>query len=158
MASKKQELTRLTGKHRKYVRKRAAGESIKDSSGYAGFSHQYGRELACQPIIKTAIVKAMDDAGINDSYLAKKVKQGLNAKTVPKSKGGKRYDDQFVRKQWADITFKLRGDYAPEKSESTHSEIVLIINDRRIKGLRDSGAISEDEAEILEAEIIKEEK
>ena len=153
----KQELSRLTGQHRKFVRKRAAGESIKDSADYSGFSNQYGRELANMPIVKTAIVKAMDKAGINDHLLARKVKQGLNAKTAPRTEGGKRYDDQFVRKQWADIVFKLRGDYAPEKSESTHSEIILVINEKRIKGLRDSGAISEDEAEVLEAEVIKEE-
>jgi len=107
-----------------------------------------------QPAVQSILVAEMEKQGLTDSILVRKLRDGLNAQTVPRREGGQRYDDQFVRKQFLDIIFKVRGDYAPERTESTEKKIVLIMNGRMIDALKDSGKLTEAEGEILEGEII----
>ena len=139
-----------------------SGKGINQSGIAAGFGDQTGYALMKNPAIRSALATKMEQVGITDIFMAKKVKQGLNAKTVPRRDGGKRYDDQFVRKQWADIVFKLRGDYAPEKLETEHKIIQLVIDGNMLKALQDSKVITDKDLlelnhePILDAEVIEE--
>lgn len=148
--------TGLMPKHKKFISNLMQGRGIQKSAELAGFDGSTGYDLMKNPAIKTALVAKMEKAGITEDMLAKKLKQGLSAKTVPRRDGGKRYDDQFVRKQFLDIIFKLRGDYAPEKIESTQQSIKIIIDAPMINALKDSRALSAEEIDYIECEAIKE--
>jgi len=155
----------LGPKHYAFIGNVLAGKSIKDSSLAAGFGHQRGYGLMKNPAIRNELQRQMETAGITDQYLAKKIRDGLNAKTVPRRDGGKRYDDQFTRKQWADLAIKVKGGYAPEKIESEVKVIQLVIDGNMINALKDSKALSKEELaelqhtpfiqgeEIIDAEI-----
>lgn len=148
--------TGLAPKHRSFIHHLMKGETINRAGKLAGFGQKTGYDLMRNPAIRSELVKRMNDVGITDNLLARKLKQGLNAKTVPHRDGGVRYDDQFVRKQWADIIFKLRGDYAPEKIESEHKSIQIIIDGNMLKALQDSRAITPAELQALDSEPILE--
>jgi hypothetical protein len=136
--------------HRKFIKHLLNGQNISNSSQLAGFGRQTGYGLMKNPAIKNELARQMEKAGITDQYLAKKIKQGLNAKTAPQKDGGTRYDDQFVRKQWADLAIKVKGGYAPEKIETEHKIIQLVIDGNMLQALKDSKAISRDELKELE--------
>jgi hypothetical protein len=96
----------------------------------------------------------MEKAGINDTLIAKKLRDGLDAMAPPRKDGGKQYEDQFVRKQFLDVIFKVRGDYAPERTENIEKNIVIVMDGRMIEALRDSKALPIEEADVLDAEIV----
>lgn len=155
MTSIKQDLTELNPRHRKFVKGLLEGKSPSAAGLSAGYTDPgYGLALARQPLIKSLLVAEMEKQGITDGLLARKLKDGLNAQTVPRKEGGQRYDDQFVRKQFLDIVFKVRGDYAPERSEAIEKKIVLIVDGRLRNALLDTGKITEDESKIIDGEII----
>lgn len=109
------------------------------------------------PTIQGLLHTAMHQAGIDDLLIARKLREGLDAKAPPRKDGGRQYPDQFVRKQFLDVIFKLRGDYAPEKSEHTNKTINLTLDMGMIKALKDTKFITDAEVDILEAEIVREE-
>jgi len=149
------ELQKITPKHRKFVKGLIGGQTSSAAARNAGFKDsRYGSYLMAQPAIQSLLLQQMEKAGISDDVLAKKLKDGLSARTPPKAGVPGRYEDHFVRKQFLDLIFKLRGDYAPEKIESTEKRIVIVFDTRSIAGLKDSGAISDEEANILDAEIV----
>jgi hypothetical protein len=100
--------------------------------------------------------KRLEEAGLNEEKIASKISDGLEATAPPRKDGGTLYPDQFVRKQFLDLLLRIRGDYAPEVSEHVEKVIHVTIDRDMVKSLRDSGFIAEDEGEILEAEIVKE--
>lgn len=142
--------TGLAPKHYQFIGGLLSGKSIKDASLNAGFGQASGYDLMKNPAIRNELQRQMEVAGIDDKYLALKIKQGLNARTVPQKDGGKRYDDQFVRKQWADLAIKVKGGYAPEKIESEVKVIQLVIDGNMIQALKDSRAVSNEELASLE--------
>jgi len=161
--------TGLMPAHRTFIKHLLSGKPINRAGTLAGFGHQTGYDLMKNPAIQNELARQMEKAGITDQYLAKKVKQGLNARTVPQKDGGTRYDDQFVRRQWADLAIKVKGGYAPEKIESEHKVIQIVIDSNMLGALKDARAISDvelvdiqalehtpiepNEEEILDAEI-----
>ena len=108
--------------------------------------------------VRSYMFREMEKVGITDPYIAMKMKEGMAAMTKPVKEGGEMYDDYFVRKQYIDMYFRLKGMYAPEKSEHTEKVIVLNMTPQMVQGLVDSEAITADDALILEAEIIEEEE
>ena len=140
----------LRPKHRAFIRNLMSGQGIGEAGREAGFGRKTGYDLMKNPAVRSELAKQLETAGVTDSYLAKKVKQGLNAKTVPHKENGKRYDDQFVRKQWADIAIKIKGGYAPEKLETEHKIINVVIDSNMLKALKDSKALSDKEVKYLE--------
>ena len=143
--------TGLMPAHRTFIKHLLSGKPINRAGTLAGFGHQTGYDLMKNPAIQNELARQMEKAGITDQYLAKKVKQGLNARTVPQKDGGTRYDDQFVRRQWADLAIKVKGGYAPEKIESEHKVIQIVIDSNMLGALKDARAISDVELVDIQA-------
>jgi len=151
------DLEKVLPRHRKFVKGLIDGKSNTSAAVSAGFtSPSYGNYLAKQPVIKSLLAAEMEKQGLTEPMLVKRLKDGLDAETVPKKDGGERYDDQFVRKQFLDIIFKLRGDYAAIKTESAEKHIVIILDNRMIDSLRATDKLSKEDAETIEGEIIDE--
>ena len=146
----------LTLRQRKFIKGIVSGNSPTEAMKNAGYSPKgKASDIMGRPAVAQFLQKHMERVGITDELLAQKLRDGLNAKTTPKSEGGQRYDDQFVRKQFLDIIFKLRGDYAPERSENITKTINITIDRGFIEALKDSRAISGEQADVLEAEIVR---
>ena len=144
-------------RQRKFVSELIRGASQSSAAVSAGYSADYGKALMNNPAVQGLLHTAMQQAGIDDLLIARKLREGLDAKAPPRKDGGKQYPDQFVRKQFLDVIFKLRGDYAPEKSEHINKTINLTLDMGMIKALKDTKFITAEEVDILEAEIVKEE-
>jgi len=108
--------------------------------------------------VRNYMFAKMEAVGITDDFIALKMKEGMDALTKPVKEGGERYEDYFVRKQYVDMYIRMKGLYAPEKSEHTEKVIVLNMTSQMIKGLVDTEAITQEDAMVLEAEIIEEEE
>ena len=128
------------------------GLNAGDSAIKAGFANRaYGYKLKNQEDIKQALTEMMERSGINEELIAKKLKEGLDAMTVPRRDGGRQYEDHFIRKQFLDMVFKVRGDYAPERMESIQKTIQITLDGDLIRALRDSNVLDAQEIEYLEA-------
>jgi hypothetical protein len=129
-------------------------------AGYSNASH--GSSLMKTEAVQTAIQQEMFNQGITDTLLSKKMKDGLGANYPAKfsAKTGQLLQEEapdfYTRKQYIDMILKIRGDYAPEKHQIEKKEIVIILNAEVVKGLKDAKAITDVEAEVLEAELVQE--
>jgi len=144
-------------KQRRFVSELLKGKNQTQAAVSAGYRADYASDLMKMPQVKGLLDKAMRDAGIDDLLIARKLREGLDAKTPPKKEGGKQYADQFVRKQFLDVIFKLRGDYAPERTENVQKSISITIDRGFLEALKDTKFLSAHEAEVLEAEIVRDE-
>ena len=158
---KNKKLKRITPRKKKFADKLLAGENQTQAAKAVGASDasaaQMGHRWANQDLsVRDYLGKEMEKIGITDPYVAKKMKEGMEAETKPLKEDGQRYEDYFVRKQYIDMYFRYHGKYAPEKSEHTKKVIVFQMTPQFIEGLLDTEKITEAEAEVLEAEIIKE--
>lgn len=142
-------------KQRNFVAGLLKGKTKAEAAVDAGYSADYGSELAKTATVQNILAEAMQKAGITDNLIARKLREGLDAKTPPRKEGGSQYPDQFVRKQFLDVIFKLRGDYAPEKSETVHKTISITIDKGMIEAWKDTGFIDAEEVKLLEAEIVQ---
>lgn len=148
--------TNFTARERKFVRKVVELDEVGKAAIAAGFANrQYGSKLIKKPHIREAILQAMEKRGIDDSYIAQKIKEGLEA-TYPKkfsSNGSLMQDnepDYFTRGQYLDKVLRVAGAYSPEQHEvHKETQIVITFTPDLVKGLID--------AEVIDAEIIKEE-
>jgi phage terminase small subunit len=156
MPDKDHPIAKLAPRHRRFIKNQMKGFNQEQSAVKAGYAPSYGAQLMNQPIIRNELAAQMAKAGITDTLLAKKLRDGLNAKTPPKREGGTQYEDQFVRKQFLDVIFKLRGDYSPERKEVTEKRITIMMDAAMVKSLKDSRVLSEEECTILDAEVINE--
>ncbi len=151
----------LTGQERKYIKHRLKGEKVGNAALRAGFSHPgYGSFLESQEKIQTPIKLALEKAGATDILAAKKIKEGMNAKTPEiLYKGGevkqKASPDHFNRRGYLDIYMKATGNYAPEKLEVQKKVVHINVNINMAKGLLDSGKITKEEFKELEHEPIR---
>lgn len=151
---KRTEHVRLrTAREKKFVKNIVQTGEIGRSAVLAGYSDpSYGTRLLQTDRVKRAILVALDQAGIEDSYLARKLKEGCEA-TYPLKRASNgeiiqdRDPDYFTQAIYLDKILKVRGDYAPEKHEVTEKKIVVMITPDLIKGLVDAEAITEIEAE-----------
>ena len=141
--------TGLMPAHKNFIRHLLSGKPISQSSRLAGFGNQTGYGLMKNPAIQNELARQMEEAGISDKYLARKIKQGLNARTIPQRENGTRYDDQFVRRQFVDMAIKVKGGYAPEKLETEHKVIQIVIDSNMIGALKDAKAISDSDLEDI---------
>lgn len=145
-----------TVRQRKFVNGVIAGKTYSTAAIDAGFKQsEYGSVLMKNEVVQKLLVQKMEQAGITDELLARKIMDGLEAKTLPRGKDGARYDDQPVRKQFLDIVFKIRGDYAPEKIESTEKKLTIIIDSNMVTALKDSKVLTSEEIKYLEHEPIR---
>lgn len=150
-------MDKLTKRNRKFVEAVARTGEIGKSAISSGYHRTYGSQLMGMPKIQTALQKALEEKGVDDNKLALKLKQGLNAKTAPKKEGGKQYPDHYIRHKFLETAIKIKGGFAPEKHEIEHKQIILNITAETIKGLKDAKAITEEEAEVIEGELLEDE-
>ena len=145
-------------KQKKYAKKYVeTGGNVAKATDLAGYAPGHGYHLMKQPKIQTEIQKALVDAGLTDNTAAERIEEGQKAMYVKKDKG-KEYPDWHARHKYLDMQIKIGGGYAPEKHEIKQERLVVILSPELRKGLIDAEAITEDEMEVIEAEVIKEEK
>ena len=101
---------KLTVKQKKFVKKFVESGKVSVAAANAGYgSPGYGSYLKAQPNIQNAIERAMVKAGISDTEIGKKIKEGLSATTPPLyGKDGEtqikpEHPDFHVRKEYVDI-------------------------------------------------------
>jgi len=144
-------------KQKKFVKKLVeTGGNIAQATDLAGYAPGHGYHLMKQPKIQTELQLALEGAGLTDDTLATKIKDGQNA-TYVKKDGGKPYKDYHAIHKYCDMQIKIGGGYAPEKHEIQQKKLVVILSPELRKGLIDAEAMTEDEMEVIEAEVIKEE-
>jgi hypothetical protein len=144
---------KITTKRRKFVTGMAKGLNAGDAALTAGFRNKaYGYYLKQQDSIKSLLMKAMEKAGVTEDLIAEKMKEGMNALTVPKHpQDNRRFEDHFIRKQFLEMAIKIRGDFAPEKVESIKKEIKLVIDSHLIEALKDSKVIDAIDVDCIDA-------
>lgn len=147
-------------KHKKFVKGLLEGKNQTEAALSAGYSpgsaESMGHRLMKRDNIRADLLTALEKVGITDMKAAIKMQEGLEAMTPARTKGGDRYEDFFVRKQYLDMYFRLVGAYAPEKVESVEKHIVINIDSEFLKGLKDAKVLSDDEMEVIEGEILQE--
>lgn len=114
-----------------------------------------GHRLMKTDDVRQYMMQKFEDIGITNDEIAFRMKDGLDAMTPPKKEGGTRYEDFFTRRLYLDMYFRLRGLYAPEKTEHIEKRIVINMTPELIKGLKDSGAIDQEEVDYIEGEVIE---
>ncbi len=147
------ENTRLLPKMKKFARRVAKTGEIMKSANDVGYKGNYGSQLMKNEKIQTAIQVEMDKQGTTTEKIAQKIDEGMDAYRVIRD-GGREYPDFHVRKEYIDMAVKIRGDYAPEKHEIRQEKLTLIITPEVLKGLKDSEAITDAEADVITAEVI----
>ena len=153
----KQLSTKTTSrKQKKFIRKVVETGNYRKSAELAGYDSGYGSYLMRQPKIQTELQLALEKAGLTDETIAKKIKEGQKA-TYVKKDGGKAYPDFHARHKYLDTQIKIGGGYAPEKHEIQQKKLVVILSPELRKGLIDAEAMTEEEMEVIEAEVVREE-
>ena len=149
----------LTRGNIKFIEAKLEGKNQTDAARLAGYSfpRQSGYDLMEQPKIQSALLTRMEDAGIDDNFIAKGLKEGCKALAPPRKDGGEQYADYFTRKQYLDIILRVRGDFAPETHQHISKNITVVIDHNMLKALKDAGGLDEKEAEVIEHEPIREE-
>ena len=145
-------------KQKKFVKKVIeTGHNIRKATDLAGYEPGYGYHLMKQPKIQNEIQLALERAGLTNDSLADGIKEGQEATYVKKDKG-KAYPDYHARHKYYDMQVKIEGGYAPEKHEIKQEKLVVVLSPELRKGLLDAEAMTEDEMEVVEADVIEEER
>ena len=153
--TKLKEDTPLKPKMKKYVRRLAQTGEIIKSANDIGYKGNYGSQLMKNPKIQTALQEELDSLGVDKELVVRKLKAGLNAYRVIRD-GGKKYKDFHAIHKYLDMYMKLEGHYAPEKHEIRQEKLIIVLSPELRKGLIDAEAITEDEAQVIEAEVLDE--
>jgi hypothetical protein len=99
----------------------------------------------------------MAKAGIDDTYLSSKIREGLEA-TYPtkRSKDGNvlqaEAPDFFTRGLYLDKALKVRGDYSPERHIEEKRTLTINVNMEMARGLIDCGAVTVEEIQRLDGD------
>ena len=150
----------LTDREKGYVKYRADGRPVGESSLRAGFSSpQYGTYLNAQEHIASALCKAIEDVGLTDELLAKRLKEGVDA-TFPekRSKEGvvlvaKDQADFFTRHKYIETTMKAKGSLKQEGTTTKVQQINIMVTPEAAQGFLDSGVINKKEHKDLKTYI-----
>lgn len=90
--------------------------------------------------VQSALLDAFDAIGVNDTYLAEKHKELIEAE-LPATQYSKACLNAPARSKGLDMLYKLKGEYAPDKFEGT-----LEAYEDRMKRLRDENKKSLEES------------
>ena len=149
-------ITELNLKHKRYIKNRAQGKSKALSAQTAGFvSEKYGSYLEKQPIIRDALARELERVGATDDRVANVLGEGLDA-TLVKKDGGREYVDYEVRRRYAELILKVKKDLEADGSNVSNTQINIVLSPELVKGLVDSGAVTEAEVIELQHEPIEE--
>ena len=147
----------LNLKHKRFIKKKATGASNALAAQTAGFvSEKYGSYLMKQPIIRDALARELERVGANDERVANVLGEGLEA-TLVKKDGGREYVDYEVRRRYAELILKVKKDLEADGSNISNTQINIVLSPELVKGLIDSGAVTEAEIIELQHEPIREE-
>ncbi len=146
----------LTGREKRFIKRVVATGAIGQSAVDAGFANkEYGSVLIRKDEIREAILNALAKEGVTESYIAKKLKEGLEAKHPKRysAKGTVIQDatpDYFTRGTYIDRYAKIALPNNPEKIEMTDARTVnIIISPEMAKALADAGVIDVEEVKEL---------
>jgi len=149
-------MKKLTPKNKQFVKELIkTGGNLSRSSQNVGYHKSYGSTLMKQEKMVNALQVALSNQGLTEEHAAKVLKAGLRAYHRPGMKNGKKYPDFYTRQKYLDMFIKIIGGYAPEKHKIEHEQIILHISPETVRGLKDAKVITEEEADIIEAEIIE---
>jgi len=153
----------LTDREKKYVKYRTDGCKTGESSLRAGFaSTQYGTYLNAQEHIQGALQSAIEDVGLTNELLAKRLKEGVDATKSEVRKKGKEVvitevTDFGMRHKYIETTMKAKGSLKQEGETTKLQQINIIVTPGAAQGFLDSGVISKKEHKDLK-EYIEHEK
>jgi len=152
----------LTAREKKFVKYFCESGKIGDAALRAGYNQgKYGTFLKGQERIQLAIEDKMKRIGLTDTMALRTLKQGIKAMTPPryaKALPGQEPQilipespDHMNRPRYLDIYFKVTKRYAPEGTTTQNKVTMIQINltEERVKGLLDSGAITDAEVEEI---------
>ena len=148
----------LTIRRKKFIKNYVAGLGVGQSALRAGFSHtSEGTALLREPSVLTALQEALVKAGIDDPYIAAKLRDGMEATYPAKmSKDGSVLQDKapdfFTRGLYLDKALKVRGDYSPERHIEEKRTLTINVNMEMARGLVDCGAVTIEEIQRLDGE------
>jgi hypothetical protein len=141
----------LTDKESKFVKFRAMGHTMDDSKALAGIKPRKALTLAT----KEALGEVLDGLGITTGFIAQKIKEGLNAKSLY-GKHAIEYPDYSTRHKYLDTAIRLKGLQPTEELTITHNNNII---EKFLKGnlsdLKRYGVTDED---IQEAELVEDDK
>ena len=116
----------LTTRQRKFVAGVAEGKSQQQAASEAGYRHPgvAGCRLMQRQHVREALHEALFDQGLDDTFIAQKFVELLNATDVDRK--GNTAPNWISRCRAMDMLLKIRGAYkAPEASQSLTLEQVL---------------------------------
>ena len=131
-----------------------------------GLHEKYGHQIVRQPEFLTALQIVLDEEGLDDLVVAQTIKKGLSAYYVRKD-GGKKYPDFHAIDKALTQLIKVKGGYAPEKTEHIEKRMVFNVTPDAIKALRDCEIPEkeikvlvdpEEEGDVIDAEVVEENK
>lgn len=129
-----------------------------------GLAPKYAYQIAKQPEFLTALQIVLDAEGLDDLKIAQTIKEGLSATYVRKDEG-KEYPDWHAIDKFLDKLIKIKGGYAPEKTEHIEKKMVFNVTPETIKAMRDCDIPkdeikilvgSEEDSDVIDAEIVEE--
>ena len=141
----------LTDREKGYIKYRADGRPTGESSLRAGFSStQYGSYLNAQEHIQSALKTAIEDVGLTDEFLAKRLKEGADATKLDIKKKGKEVvikevPDFGMRHKYIETSMKAKGSLKQEGETTKLQQINIIVTPDVAKGFLDSGVIDKKE-------------
>jgi len=142
----------LNTQHKKFIKNVAAGQKYSVAADRAGFHGTgYGSYLMRQPKILTALECELEKQGIDDGYLVNKIKEGLEAFYVKKD-GGQEYPDFHAIEKMIRTVLLVKKDIA-EGGDVRNTQVNIILSPELMKGLVDSGKITDIEAEEVIDEL-----
>jgi hypothetical protein len=109
---------RLTEKQARFVRAKVCGMSSAQAARHAGYAESIARKpakITNSPAVRTALVELLEEAGVTDSMLAARIREGLDATDAKfvTTRAGKtqRMDvvDFATRRSYLVMALKLKG-------------------------------------------------
>lgn len=147
---------KISRKEDKFVKNVVKHADVAKATDLAGLSKGYGYHLMKQSKILNRIQQELENVGLGDITVAKKLKKMLKA-TMVKKDGGREYLDNHAVLKALDMIIKIKGGYAPEETISRQEKMIFIITPETIKGLKDA-KVGKEDLEIIEVEAITEEE
>ena len=146
----------LNRKQNKFKKKILSGKNVREAAELSGYGSSYGYHLMEQPKVISALQTAIEKEGIDDQFIVQRIKSGASAMIPAKFIGGKSTPDHKTRFPYIKLVLNLRGDLKPDAQIVQNKQINIIMSPDFVKGLIDSKKITALEADVIEAEVLRE--
>lgn len=115
----------MTEKQLKYVANRAAGHNKKKSASLAGYGKTNTSVIDRQPAIRQSLKAALESVGVDEYYMAGKLKNGMVVKKES-FHSEKKIPDNDVQQRYAQLIMRARGDIDGESETNVNLGIIQI--------------------------------